>query len=209
MRIPRSASIEQMDVWATTTPDSWTDFFAGTPSRTLRRRYDLAGAGENEGHGGRRGQRRRDVRAGARDARLRGRRPRRHQGEPPAGQGARHQPDGRGARLRAERHRLERLRGDGRLGRRRRSPPGLPRSPGHEPRRPRRRRTRRSSARSPSRSSRTAPTRSIIVVSNPLDAMCHVAKNVSGFAEGACSAWPASSTPRASARSSPGRPARR
>src|SRR4051794_21143952 len=31
MRTPRSASIEQMDVWATTTPDSWTDFFAGTP----------------------------------------------------------------------------------------------------------------------------------------------------------------------------------
>ena len=86
----------------------------------------------------------------------------------------------RRARLRGERHRLERLRGDGRLGGRRDH--GRPAAPaGDEPRRPRARRTRRSSARSPSRSSPRAPTRSSIVVSNPLDAMCHVAKNVSGW----------------------------
>ena len=37
--MPRSASIEQIDVWATTTPESWTDFFAGT-RRYVTRRYD-------------------------------------------------------------------------------------------------------------------------------------------------------------------------
>jgi malate dehydrogenase len=53
-----------------------------------------------------------------------------------------------------------------------------------------------------------SPDAVLIVVSNPLDAMCHVAKNVSGFPRSACSAWPGSSTRAASARSSPGRPAR-
>ena len=69
-------------------------------------------------------------------ARLRRRGPRRHQGGPAAGQGARHQPDGRRARLRAERHRLERLRRDRRLrgGRDHRRPAALA---GNEPRRPR------------------------------------------------------------------------
>ena len=92
---------------------------------------------EAQGHGRRRGQRRRDVRAGARDARLRGRRARRHQGGPAAGQGARHQPDGRRPRLRAERRGSQRLRGDcGLVGRRRhRRPAALAR---HVARRPRR-----------------------------------------------------------------------
>ena len=52
---------------------------------------------------------------------------------------------------------------------------------GHEPRRPRDdEREDRRLGRS-SRSSRSRRTRSSIVLSNPLDAMCHVAKNVSGF----------------------------
>src|SRR6186713_2435792 len=108
MRTPRSASIEQMDVWATTTPESWTDFFGGT-RRYVTRRYDPAGAPEKEDHGRRRGQCRSDLRPGARDARLRERRRGRHQGEPAAGQGARYQPDGRRPRLRADRPRLQRL----------------------------------------------------------------------------------------------------
>ena len=67
-------------------------------------------------------ERRRDVRAGARAPRLRGRRARRHQGGPARGQGARHQPGRRRARLRAVRDRLDELRRHRRLGRRRRSP---------------------------------------------------------------------------------------
>ena len=55
-------------------------------------------------------ERRRDVRAGAGAPRLRGRRPRRHHPELPAGQGAGHQPGRLGARLRAEHRRHERLR---------------------------------------------------------------------------------------------------
>ena len=97
----------------------------GRDERGRGRDHRQAGGGgarmseRRKGHGRRRRQRRRDVRAGAGAPRLRRRRPRRHQGGPPAGQGARHQPDGRGARLRAERRRLERLRGDRGLGRRR------------------------------------------------------------------------------------------
>ncbi len=89
-----------------------------------------------EGHRRRRGQRRRDVRPGARAPRLRRRRPRRHHPELPAGQGARHQPGRRSARLRAEHRRHERLRGVRRLGRRRdhRRHAALARD---EPRRPR------------------------------------------------------------------------
>ena len=60
----------------------------------------------------------------------------RHQGRPAAGQGARHQPDGRRARLRAERHRLERLRGLGGLGGGRDHRRAAARA-GDEPRRPR------------------------------------------------------------------------
>ena len=55
-----------------------------------------------------------------------------------------------------------------------------------------------------------SPDAIIIVVSNPLDAMCHVAKARVGLPEGArVRPWPASSTPPASRPSSPGRPARR
>ena len=44
-----------------------------------------------------------------------------------------------------------------------------------------------------------SPDAILIVVSNPLDAMCHVAKNVSGWPEGArLRPWPGSSTRRAS-----------
>ena len=50
----------------------------------------------------------------------------------------------------------------------------------------------------------------IVVVSNPLDAMCHVAKaDVAASRRTASSAWPASSTRRASPPSSPGRRAAR
>ena len=61
-----------------------------------------------QGDGRRSRERRRDVRAGARAARLLRRRARRHQGGPARGQGARHQPGRRRARLRAERDRLDR-----------------------------------------------------------------------------------------------------
>ena len=50
--------------------------------------------------------------AGGRPPGLRGRRPRRHHPELPAGQGPRHEPGGRGALVRAEHHRCQRLRGD-------------------------------------------------------------------------------------------------
>ena len=53
-----------------------------------------------------------------------------------------------------------------------------------------------------------SPDAILIVVSNPLDAMCHVAKNVSGWPKRARrSAWRASSTRHGSRPSSPGRPA--
>ena len=64
---------------------------------------------ETEDHGRGRRQRRCHGRTGDRSARLRGGRPRRHQGGPAAGQGARHRPGRRRARLRAERPRNERL----------------------------------------------------------------------------------------------------
>ena len=57
---------------------------------------------ETEGHRRRRRQRRRHLCARAGAPRLRGRRPRRHHPELPAGQGARHEPGRLGARLRAE-----------------------------------------------------------------------------------------------------------
>ena len=53
------------------------------------------------------------------------------------------------------------------------------------------------------------PDANLIVVSNPLDAMCHVAKNVSDWRRSASSGWPGSSTRHASRPSSPGRPGRR
>ena len=57
---------------------------------------------------------------------------------------------------------------------------------------------------------RRSPKSVIVVVSNPLDAMCHVAHAVSGFPkERVVGHGRASSTPRASRPSSPGRPARR
>ena len=56
---------------------------------------------------------------------------------------------------------------------------GKPRSPGMSARRPRDDERERSSARSRARSSSARATRSSIVVSNPLDAMCHVAKATS------------------------------
>ena len=90
-----------------------------------------------EDHRRRRRERRRDLRAGARAPRLRGRRPRRHHPELPAGEGARHQPGGRGPRLRADDDGLERLRGDRGL-RRRRDHGRQAALAGDEPRRPRR-----------------------------------------------------------------------
>ena len=86
----------------------------------------LERADAKEDHRRRRRERRRDLRAGARAARLRRRRPRRHHPELPAGEGTRHQPGGRRPRLRADDDRLERLRGDRRLRRRRRSRPASP-----------------------------------------------------------------------------------
>ena len=70
--------------------------------RVRRRDHRKAGdADAKEDHRGRRRERRRDLRAGAGAARLRGRRPRRHHPELPAGEGARRQPGSRSARLRA------------------------------------------------------------------------------------------------------------
>ena len=70
------------------------------------------------------------------------------------------------------------LRGDRRI-RRRRDHRGPPPLAGHVAATTSCRRTRRSSARSPRRSSAQSPDAILIIVSNPLDAMCHVAKNVS------------------------------
>ena len=50
-----------------------------------------------------------------------------------------------------------------------------------------------------------SPDAILVVVTNPLDAMCHVAKDASGFPSHGSWAWRASSTPPASGRSSPGR----
>ena len=83
-----------------------------------------------------------------------------------------------------QRHRHQRLRGDRRLGRRRDHLGHRPQA-GHEPRRPARRRTRRSSARSRSRLVERSPDTIMIMVTNPLDAMCHVAYRRSGLPEGA------------------------
>ncbi len=44
---------------------------------------------------------------------------------------------------------------------------------------------------------RRSPKAILVVVSNPLDAMCHVAKAVSGSPRSGSSAWPGSSTRRA------------
>jgi len=71
-----------------------------------------------QGDRGRRRQRGRDLCPGPGRARLRRRGAGRHQGRPAAGQGSGHQPDGGGARLRAECRRLERLRSERWLGRR-------------------------------------------------------------------------------------------
>ena len=57
---------------------------------------------------------------------------------------------------------------------------GLPRSPGHEPRRPRLDEREDRQGRD-GEGDRAEPDAILIVVSNPLDAMCHVAKNVSGW----------------------------
>ena len=48
-----------------------------------------------------------------------------------------------------------------------------------------------------------SPDAILIVVTNPLDAMCHVALQASGFPRERVSAWPACSTRRGSGRSSP------
>src|SRR4051794_38912125 len=132
-----------------------------------------------EGDDRRRGRDRRDLRGGARAARLRGHRPRRHQGGSPAGQGARHQPDGRRARLRGERLRDERLcRAAG-------SDvvvvtAGLPRQPGMS--RDDLVTTNEKIVKSVTEQVvATSPDAVIVVLSNPLDAMCHVAQRVSGF----------------------------
>ena len=58
---------------------------------------------------------------------------------------------------------------------------GLPAPAGDEPGRPRDDERGDRRRRSPSRRSRRSPKAVVIVVSNPLDAMCHVAKAVSGF----------------------------
>ena len=49
---------------------------------------------------------------------------------------------------------------------------------------------------------RHSPDAILIIVTNPLDAMCHVAQRHPGSRASACSAWPACSIRRASARSS-------
>ena len=54
-----------------------------------------------------------------------------------------------------------------------------------------------------------SPDAIVLVVTNPLDAMCHVAKNVSEWPKERSSGRRGSSTPRGCARSSPGRRARR
>ncbi len=116
------------------------------PRRPDRRRDERRGGRNHRRDGGaslrrkvarrRRGQRRRDRGAGDRAPRLRRRRTRGHQGRPPAGEGTRPEPGRAGARLRAEPDRLERLRRDRGLERRRDH--GRPSAKArHEPRRPR------------------------------------------------------------------------
>ena len=76
--------------------------------------------------------------------------------------------------------RHQRLRRHGRLGRHRRHLG--PRAPaGHEPRRPAGQERGHRPQRRRAGSGRTRPTRSSIIVTNPLDAMCHVALEASGF----------------------------
>ena len=120
------------------------------------------------------------ARAGARAPRLRGRRPRRHQGGPAAGQGARHQPGRRPCSATSRRSPARTATT------RRRAPTsssitaGLPRKPGMS--RDDLVTTNEKIVGSvTARRSERSPDAILIVVSNPLDAMCHVAKNVSGF----------------------------
>ena len=99
-------------------------------------------------------------------------------------------------------HRHQRLRRHGRVGHHRGHL--RPRAPaGHEPRRPAGQERGHRAQRRPSRRSQHSPDAILIIVTNPLDAMCHVALDASGFPPSASSAWPACSTRPASGRSSP------
>ena len=157
-----------------------------------------------QGNCRRRRERRRDVRPGARDARLRRRRARRHQGRTAAREGDRYRPDGRGARVRAFDHRHERVRGDRRVGGRR-DHRRRPARPGDEPRRPRRdeREDRVGGDRAMSSRSRPTPCSSS---SRTRSTRCAMSRRTSraGHVSG-CSGWQGSSTRRASRPSSPGR----
>ena len=106
--------------------------------------------------------------------------PRRHRRGPAAGQGPRPRRGGARGRPRRAGHRHQRLRGHGRLGRHRRDL--RPRPPArHEPRRPAREERRASSKAVVEAAAAQSPDAVLIVVTNPLDAMCHVAMRASGF----------------------------